>query len=139
MRPPSSFSTSSASLSPQDQKLSHASRICSRKHEMKPTETGARPSSQCSEGHHCRGLLAKDVDGSYKGQLAVINKASRPAVLNLPSAGTLPYSSSCCGDPPPNHKIILLILHNCNFATVMNYNANIFGNSGLSKGLCPPE
>jgi hypothetical protein len=32
-------------------------------------------------------------------------------------------------DPPvvmiPNHKIILLLLHNCNFATVMNHNVNI--------------
>ena len=25
----------------------------------------------------------------------------------------------------PNHKIIALMLHNCNFATVMNHNVNI--------------
>ena len=25
----------------------------------------------------------------------------------------------------PNHKIILLLIHNCNFATVMNYSVNI--------------
>ena len=34
----------------------------------------------------------------------------------------------------PNHKIILLLLYNCNFATVMNCNVNIFGDRGLPKG-----
>jgi len=34
-----------------------------------------------------------------------------------------------------NPKIISLQLHNCNFATVMNYNINIFGDRGLPKGL----
>jgi hypothetical protein len=33
---------------------------------------------------------------------------------------------SCCGDlPSPNHKLILLLCHNYNFASVMNHNANI--------------
>lgn len=41
------------------------------------------------------------------------------AVLNLPDAVTLYYSSSCCGKP--NHKILLL-LRNYNFATVTNRN-----------------
>jgi hypothetical protein len=35
------------------------------------------------------------------------------------------YSSSYCGDPT-NHKIISLLLHYCNFATVMNRNENIW-------------
>jgi hypothetical protein len=50
-------------------------------------------------------------------------------VLNLPNASALSYSSSGCGDPAPNYEIILLLLHNCNFATVMNYNVNI-GDTG---------
>jgi hypothetical protein len=33
----------------------------------------------------------------------------------------------CCGDPPPKHKIISLLLHNCNFVAVMNHNINICG------------
>ena len=37
----------------------------------------------------------------------------------------------------PNHTIISLLFHNCNFATVMNCNVNIFGDRGLSKGLGP--
>ena len=32
-----------------------------------------------------------------------------------------PFNTSRCGHPP-NHKIILLLLHNCNFATDMNCN-----------------
>jgi hypothetical protein len=58
---------------------------------------------------------------------------SRPAVLSLPYAVTLYYSSSC-GDP--NHKIILLLLlfHNCSFATVMNWNVSIFRDRGWPKG-----
>lgn len=30
--------------------------------------------------------------------------------------------SSCCGDPRPNPKIILLLHHNCNLATLLNRN-----------------
>ena len=50
-------------------------------------------------------------------------KDLRAVVFNLPNTMTLKYSSSCCRDP--NHKIISLLLHNCNFATVMNCNVNI--------------
>jgi hypothetical protein len=32
-----------------------------------------------------------------------------------------------------NHRLLLLLLHNWNFATVMNYNVNIFGDRGLSN------
>jgi hypothetical protein len=49
----------------------------------------------------------------------------RSVVLNSSNAATLLYCSSCCGDPP-NHKIISLLLHNCNFATAMNHNVNIW-------------
>lgn len=42
---------------------------------------------------------------------------------NVPDIVTLYYSSLCCGDP--NHKTILLLLHNCDFATIMNGNVNI--------------
>jgi hypothetical protein len=46
-------------------------------------------------------------------------------VLSLPNASTLWYSSSCCGEPhPPNCKVISLLLHNYNFATVMNHDVN---------------
>ena len=34
-----------------------------------------------------------------------------------------PFNTSCCADP--NHKIIPLLLHDCNFATLTNRNANI--------------
>jgi hypothetical protein len=48
--------------------------------------------------------------------------ASRAVVLTLPNASTPYYSSSCCGDPPPpTITLFLLLLHNCNFATVMNH------------------
>lgn len=42
-------------------------------------------------------------------------------ILNLPRAATLEHSSLRCGDP--NHKIILLLLHN--FTTVMNCNRGV--------------
>lgn len=46
-------------------------------------------------------------------------------VLNLPMLW--PFNSFfCSGDPPNNYKIILLLLHNCSIATVMNYNVNIW-------------
>ena len=38
----------------------------------------------------------------------------------------------------PNYKIILLLLHNCNFATVVNCNVNIFGDRGLPTPYPPP-
>lgn len=38
--------------------------------------------------------------------------------------------------PLPNHIIIFLLPPpNCNFATVVNQNVNIFGDKGLSEGL----
>jgi len=36
----------------------------------------------------------------------------------------------------PKHNVISLLLHNCNFATVMNCNINIWGEV-LPKGLQP--
>ena len=46
---------------------------------------------------------------------------SRAVVSNLPNAVTLEYGSPCCGDPPTT-RLFSLLLHNCNFATVMNHN-----------------
>ncbi|CAO2593992.1 hypothetical protein LEMLEM_LOCUS7524 [Lemmus lemmus] len=40
------------------------------------------------------------------------------------SDSTLSYSSSCCADTP-TIKLFLLLLPNCNFATVINRNVNI--------------
>lgn len=34
----------------------------------------------------------------------------------------------------PNHKLMSLLLHNYNFATVLNRNVNIFGDRGLPEG-----
>lgn len=34
----------------------------------------------------------------------------------------------------PNHKVIFVVTSNCNFATVMNSNAYIFGDRGLPMG-----
>jgi hypothetical protein len=34
----------------------------------------------------------------------------------------------------PNHKIIFSLLHDHNFAAVMNYNVNIFWDRSLPKG-----
>lgn len=53
----------------------------------------------------------------------------RAVVLNLPNAVTLPQVVVT-----HNHKMISLLLHNSNFATVMNYNVNI-GDRGFSKGV----
>lgn len=41
-----------------------------------------------------------------------------------------------------NHKVILLLLHNCSFATVMNRNTNIFYAGDLIRnphGACNPQ
>lgn len=46
-----------------------------------------------------------------------------PAVLNTSNAMILQYRSSCCADP--KHKVILLLLYNCHFATIMTCNVNI--------------
>ena len=54
-------------------------------------------------------------------------------VLKFPDAVTSWYSwysYSCCGDPPPI-KLFLLLLYNCNFAAVMNYNVIIHVSNGL--------
>jgi hypothetical protein len=55
-----------------------------------------------------------------------------PILLMLWHFNTVPHSVVS-----PNHKIILLLHHYCNSATVMNHNANIFRNRGLSKGFNP--
>jgi hypothetical protein len=52
-----------------------------------------------------------------------IEHSSKAAVLNLPNAAALSYSSSY-GDPPPTMKLFSLLLHNCNFAAVKNHNVN---------------
>ena len=39
----------------------------------------------------------------------------------------------------PGHKIISLLLHNRNSATVMNHNANIWEDRGLPKGSQPTD
>ena len=44
-------------------------------------------------------------------------------VLSLPNAVT--FNLVPHGVVTPNHKIILFLLHNCNFSTVMNHNVNI--------------
>jgi hypothetical protein len=45
-------------------------------------------------------------------------------VLSIPNAVILQYSSSSYGDPC-DCKIISWLLHNCNFAAVMNHNVNV--------------
>ena len=82
---------------------------------------------------------------SWEAQVLVVScpcfqQWEDPAPWNF---GLLLYSSGsqllqCC-DPlirflvlwwPPNHKITLLLLHNCNFATVMNFNEiSVFSNA----------
>ena len=44
-------------------------------------------------------------------------------VLNLPTVVT--FNTVPPAVVTPNHKLILLLLHNCNFATVMDHNINI--------------
>ena len=46
-------------------------------------------------------------------------------VFKLPNAVTLYYSSSCCDDPSPSSWNLLLLLHSCNVATIINLNVNI--------------
>jgi hypothetical protein len=48
---------------------------------------------------------------------------SRAVALSLPNAvtfNTVPHVVVT-----PNHKVIMLLLHNCNFATIMNHHVNI--------------
>ena len=47
----------------------------------------------------------------------------REIAFNFPNAATLWYSSSHCGEPQIN--LCSLILHNGNFAAVINHNVNI--------------
>jgi hypothetical protein len=53
------------------------------------------------------------------------SRSSRPLALGLPNATAVQHSSSCCGDPP-NHKIILLLIHNCKCTSVMKHNVDIW-------------
>lgn len=49
----------------------------------------------------------------------------RAVAPSFPNSATL-YHTDCCGDPlPRNHKIISLLLCNCNSGTVMSCNINI--------------
>jgi hypothetical protein len=50
--------------------------------------------------------------------------------LNLPDPETNSVMT-------PDLKIIVFLLHNCNFATLMNHNVNIFGDRSWPKGSRP--
>jgi hypothetical protein len=39
---------------------------------------------------------------------------------------------------PPNNSIILLILHNHNFATIVHHKVNMYGDRDLPKGVSAP-
>jgi hypothetical protein len=49
----------------------------------------------------------------------------RTEVLNLPNAACNPLIQFIYGMVTPTIKLFPLLLHNCNFATVMNHNVNI--------------
>jgi hypothetical protein len=71
-------------------------------------------------------IMSKNSSGRFKIRLLRILSfmfVSKPVVLNLLNGETLQYSSSFV--VTPNHKMISLLLHNCNFVTVMNHNVNI--------------
>lgn len=59
------------------------------------------------------------------------------AVLNLPNAATPQHSSSCYADPPTK-KSFLLLLRNCNFATVINCNA-VFSDDRPCERVIQPQ
>jgi len=59
--------------------------------------------------------------GEFQGRLQP--QGSRAVVLILLMPPSL-IQFLKCGDPPII-KLFLLLLHNCNFATVMNHNVNI--------------
>jgi hypothetical protein len=72
-------------------------------------------------------IMSKNSSGRFKIRLLRILSfmfVSKPVVLNLLNGETLQYSSSFV--VTPNHKMISLLLHNCNFVTVMNHNVNIW-------------
>lgn len=52
-------------------------------------------------------------------------------VLNFLNSETIYTVTHVVGTP--KHIIFLLLFHNCNFVDVMNYNAYIFGDKGLSE------
>jgi hypothetical protein len=54
-----------------------------------------------------------------------VRRRSNSMTLNLPNAAIQPFNTVPHGVVAPNHKIISLLFHNCNFATVRNYNVNI--------------
>lgn len=55
-------------------------------------------------------------------------------VLNLSNAETFQYSSSFCGEPTAI-KLLLLLLYDCNLATIMNHH-NV---KGVAKGGLDPQ
>lgn len=55
-------------------------------------------------------------------QLSVNTWYFSAVVLSLPYAEAFNAAPHVCC---PSHKTTVLLLHNCNFATVMNYNVNI--------------
>ena len=56
--------------------------------------------------------------------------SSRTVVLNLPNTSTLNTAPHVV--VTPTHKIFLFLLHNCNFATVMNHFKHLIFLIGLS-------
>lgn len=57
-----------------------------------------------------------------KERFIISDGMSQVVILHLPGPLILYYSSSCCDD----HTLIPLLLHNCNFATVMSHNVSIW-------------
>lgn len=68
--------------------------------------------------------------------LHLVEKFHHAVLLNLPNAVTLLQFLMVCWPPQPNHKIISLLLHNRNFATVMNPNVDVWCAAYLMCGLC---
>ena len=65
------------------------------------------------------------IQGRDKGESVFYILSLSPVVLNPPNAVTLLIQLIPRVVATLNHKIISLLLHNCNFAVVMNHHVNI--------------
>lgn len=75
-----------------------------------------------------------DVKVSHREGSLISRMMMQGQWLSTPPNTTIFYhSSSCCGDPPPIMTLVLLVLRNCNLATIMNLHANKKSNDIRNK------
>lgn len=69
-----------------------------------------------------------NLEGLIHGEDSTIFSSNHWLIVTLGSGSPMlqPFNMVLHAVVIPNHKIISLLLHNCNLATIMNHNTNIF-------------